>query len=108
MNFNKLIDNALRMLSKADNGIILLNVSNEPVHPADAAFRGEMVTPYNAIDFISESFKQNGLQIRDKETRMKLMQLLLEFEKVEANKTRKSKLKQLMAENELMEFGKIL
>ncbi|MDR7130678.1 hypothetical protein J2X69_003035 [Algoriphagus sp. 4150] len=108
MKMIKLIDNALKMLTKADNGIILLNVSNEPVHPADAAFRGELVTPYNALDFIAESFKVNGLQIGDREIRMKLIQLLLEFEKVEANKTRKSKLKELLAENELKEFGKII
>lgn len=43
MRLMKLIENALDMLEKADNGILLMNMYNEVVHAADAAFRGEAV-----------------------------------------------------------------
>lgn len=96
------------MLDKADNGIVLMNMYNEVVHPADAAFKGEEVYPYNAKAFIEESLKQNGLDLRDKDLRLKLIKLLLTFEQLEANKSRKGKVNELLEESNFMEFGKIL
>lgn len=42
MKLKKVIENALYMLEKADDGIMLMNMYNEVVHPADATFRGQM------------------------------------------------------------------
>ena len=96
------------MLDKADNGIVLMNMYNEVVHPADAAFKGEVVHPYNAKEFIEESMKQNGLDIKDKDLRLKLIKLLLTFEQLEANKSRKSKVNELLKESDFSDFGKIV
>lgn len=103
----KIIENALEVLEKADDGIVLMNMYNEIVHPADAAFRKETVYPSNAKKFIEESLTQSGLDIRDKDLRLKLLKLILIFEEMDANKSRKRKLKEILEENEF-EFGKIL
>ena len=105
MSLKKVIENALEMLDKADNGIVLMNMYNEVIHPADAAFRGEAVYPYNAKAFIVESLSQNGLDLKDKDLRLKLLKLLLTFEQLEANKSRKSKVNELLKESD---FGKII
>lgn len=43
MKLKKVRENALEMLEKAGNGIVLMNMYNEVGLPADAAFRGETV-----------------------------------------------------------------
>jgi len=108
MSLKKVIENALEMMDKADNGIVLMNMYNEIIHPADAAFKGEVVYPYNAKSFIEESFKQNGLDIRDKDLRLKLMKLLLTFEQLEAKKSRKCKVNELLEESSFIEFDKLV
>ncbi|MDR7130631.1 uncharacterized protein YggL (DUF469 family) [Algoriphagus sp. 4150] len=96
------------MLDKADKGIVLMNMYNEVVHPADVAFKGEAEYHYNAKGFIEELLSQNGLNLRGKDLRLKLMKLLLTFEQMEANKSRKSKVNELLEENDFSEFGKIV
>ena len=96
------------MLEKADNGIVLMNMYNEVVHTADAAFRGETVHPYNAKEFIEESLIQNGLDLRDKELRIQLLKLILILEETEANKSRKKKLDAVLEGYDLNSFGKIV
>lgn len=108
MNWKPIIENALSMLEKADNGIVLMDMYNHIVHPADAAFKGEEVTPYNAKAFIEQSFLQNGMDLKDKDLRMKLLKLILMIEEIEANKSRKSKVKELLQEFDLNEFGRIV
>ncbi|MDR7131798.1 hypothetical protein J2X69_004163 [Algoriphagus sp. 4150] len=108
MKLKKVIENALNMLEKADNGIVLMNMYNEVVHPADAAFRGETVHPYNAKAFIEESLSQNGLDLKDKDLRMKLLKLILILEETEANKSRKKKLDDVLAGYDMESFGKIV
>ncbi|WP_339755202.1 hypothetical protein [Algoriphagus aquimarinus] len=108
MSLKKVIENALEMLDKADNGIVLMNMYNEVVHPADAAFKGEAVYPYNAKQFIEESITQNGLDLRDKDLRLKLLKLILILEEAETNKSRKSKVNELLRESKDIDFGKIV
>lgn len=108
MRLKKVIENALEMLEKADNGIVLMNMYNEVVHPADAAFRNEAVHLYNAKAFIEESLSQNGLDLRDKDLRMKLLKLILILEETEANKSRKKKLDAVLDGYDLESFGKIV
>lgn len=107
MSLKKVIENALVMLDKAEDGIVLMNMYNEVVHPADAAFKGEAVYPYNAKAFIEESLSQNGLDLRDKDLRMKLLKLILILEETEANKSRKKKVEAVMDGFD-MDFGKIV
>ncbi|MEB2778541.1 hypothetical protein SYJ56_24745 [Algoriphagus sp. D3-2-R+10] len=106
MKLKKVIENALDMLEKADDGIVLMNMYNEVVHPADAAFRGETVHPYNAKAFIEEFLSMNGLDLRDKDLRMKLLKLILE--EAEANKSRKKKLDAVLKGYDMESFGKIV
>ncbi|WPR77272.1 hypothetical protein [Algoriphagus sp. NG3] len=108
MKLKKVIENALDMLKKADNGVVLMNMYNEVVHPADAAFRGEAVHPFNAKDFIEESLSQNGLDLRDRGLRMKLLKLILIMEEAEANKRRKEKLDVVLQGYDMESFGKII
>jgi hypothetical protein len=108
MSIKKVVENALNLLDKADDGIVLMNMYNEVVHPADAAFKGQMVYPYNAKYFIEESFRQNGIDLKDKELRLMLLKLLLSFEQMEANKVRKGKLNELLNEVEFTNFGKLM
>lgn len=107
MSLKKVIENALVMLDKAEDGIVLMNMYNEVVHPADAAFRGEAVYPYNAKAFIEESLTQNGLDLRDKNLRLKLLKLILILEEAEANKSRKKKTDAVL-EGYDIDFGKII
>lgn len=108
MSIKKVVENALNLLDKADDGIVLMNMYNEVVHPADAAFKGQTVYPYNAKSFIEESFRQNGIDLKDKELRLMLLKLLLSFEQMEANKARKGKLNELLKEAEFRDFGKLM
>ncbi|MEB2774292.1 hypothetical protein SYJ56_03190 [Algoriphagus sp. D3-2-R+10] len=78
------------------------------VPPADAAFRGETVHPYNAKAFIEESLSQNGLDLRDKDLRMKLLKLILILEETEANKSKKKKLDAALKGYDIASFGKIV
>jgi len=106
MIIKNVLENALNLLEKADNRIVLMNMYTEVVHPADAAFKGQVVYPYNAKSFIEESFKQNGIDLKDKDLRLMLLKLLLSFEQMEANKLRKGKLNELLKETEFRDFGK--
>lgn len=108
MSLKKIVENALEMLEKADDGIVFMDMYNNLIHPADAAFKGQLVYPYNAKKFIEESFKQNGIDLNDKDLRLKLIKLLLSFEQIEANKSRKSKVNEILKENDFKEFGKIV
>jgi hypothetical protein len=108
MGLKKIVENALEMFEMADDGIVFMDMYNQLIHPADAAFKGQMVYPYNAKKFIEESFKQNGLDLQDKDLRLKLIKLLLTFEQIEANKSRKRKVNELLRENDIMDFGKII
>ncbi len=108
MSIKKVVENALNLFEKADDGIVLMNMYNEVVHPADAAFKRELVYPYNAKSFIEESFRQNGIDLKDKDLRLMLMKLLLTFEQLEANKVRKGKVNELLLENAFNDFGKIV
>ncbi len=108
MSIKKVVENALNLLEKADDGIVLMNMYNEVIHPADAAFKSQVVYPYNAKSFIEESFKQNGIDLKDKDLRFMLIKLLLTFEQMEANKVRKGKVNELLKENDFSEFGKIV
>lgn len=108
MSIKKVVENALEMFKKADDGIVFLDMYNNLIHPADAAFKGQVVYPYNAKKFIEESFRQNGLDLQDKDLRLKLVKLLLTFEQIEANKSRKSKVNELLRENDFKDFGKIV
>ena len=107
MSLKKVIENALVMLDKADNGIVLMNMYNEVVHPADAAFKGEAVYPYNAKAFIEESLTQNGLDLWDKDLRLKLLKLILILEETESNKSRKKKVDAVLDGYD-MDFGKLV
>lgn len=89
-------------------GVVTDENGDEVVHPADAPFRGEAFHPYNAKAFIEESLSQNGLDLRDKELRMKLLKLILIMEEVEANKSRKKKLDAELDGYDVKDFGKIL
>ncbi|WPR73296.1 hypothetical protein [Algoriphagus sp. NG3] len=108
MRLKKVIENALDMLEKADNGIVLMNMYNEVVHPADAAFRNEAVHPYNAKAFIEESLSQNGLDLKDRDLRMKLLKLIMILEETEANKSRKKKLDAVLDGFDMEGFGMIV
>jgi hypothetical protein len=108
MSIKKVVENALKMLDKADDGIVLMDMYNEVVHPADAAFKGQVVYSYNAKSFIEESFRQNGIDLTDKDLRFMLMKLLLSFEQMEANKIRKGKVNELLRENDFHDFGKLM
>ncbi|MBS4071425.1 MAG: hypothetical protein KGZ90_08870 [Algoriphagus sp.] len=108
MSIKKVVENALNLLDKADDGIVLMNMYNEVVYPADAAFKGQVVYPYNAKSFVEESFRQNGIDLKDKELRLMLLKLLLSFEQMEANKVRKGKLNELLKEAEFKDFGKLM
>ncbi|WP_192350446.1 hypothetical protein [Algoriphagus sp. Y33] len=108
MKLKKVIENALNMLEKADNGIVLMNMYNEVIHPADAAFREEAVHPYNAKAFIEESLSQNGLDLKDKDLRMKLLKLILTLEETDANKSRKKRLDAVLSGYDIESFGKIV
>lgn len=102
------IENALEMLAKAEDGIVLMNMYNEIVHPADAAFRGEVVHPFNVKAFIEKSLEKYGLDLRDKDLRLKLLKLLLIIEETEVSQSRKKKLNQLMEGFDLENFGEII
>lgn len=107
MSIKKVVENALNLLEKADDGIVLMDMYNEVVHPADAAFKGQLVYPYNAKSFIEE-FKQNGIDLKDKDLRLMLMKLLLSFEQMEAKKVRKGKVNELLRENAFDDLGKLM
>jgi hypothetical protein len=108
MSIKKVVENALHLLDKADDGIVLMDMYNQVVHPADAAFKGQVVYPYNAKTFIVESFRQNGIDLSDRDLRLMLIKLLLSFEQMDANKVRKKKVNDLLKENDFNDFGKIM
>ena len=108
MQLKQVIENALEILAKADEGIVLMNMYNEVVHPADAAFRGEAVLPYNAKAFIEESLRQNGLDLRDKDLRLKLLKLIMIIEETDSKISRKKKINALRNGNDFINFGEIV
>lgn len=89
-------------------GVVTDENGDEVVHPADAAFRGETVYPYNAKAFIEESLSHSGLDLRDKELRLKLLKIILIMEEVEANKSRNKKMNALLDGYDMVDFGKIV
>lgn len=108
MNIDKQVKNALKMLSMADEGIVLLDINNEVIHPADAAFRGETVQPYDAVKFIEESFLQSGINLKDRGQRLLLIELLVKLEMIEGDQRRKKTLDKIFRKAEFEDFGKII
>jgi hypothetical protein len=81
-NWNLAIDKALEVLSQSDKGYILMDMYNNIISPEEAAFNKMLVTPYNALNFIQTQFLGLGLNIGDKDVRIKLIALLEEFDRL--------------------------
>ena len=60
-----------------------MDMYNNILTPEEAAFNKIQVTPYNALKFIQTQFSELGLDISDKQVRIKLMALLEEFERLQ-------------------------
>tara|TARA_R110000850_G_scaffold83276_4_gene178784 strand:- start:12130 stop:12453 length:324 start_codon:yes stop_codon:yes gene_type:complete len=107
MNWKKVIENALEMLEKGNNGIVLMDMYSNVLTAEEAAFNKVSVTPYNAKKFVEELFSQAGLDLKDKDLRMKLLKLILIMEEADANKSRKKKLDEVL-EGYDVDFGKVI
>ncbi|RIW17167.1 hypothetical protein D0X99_05280 [Algoriphagus lacus] len=83
MNWNSVIDKTLEVLRNSDRGYVLLDMYNNILTPEEAAFNKISVTPYNALKFIQTQFSGMGLDISDKNTRIKLIALLEEYERLQ-------------------------
>lgn len=83
MNWNTVIDKALEVLRTSDRGYVLMDMYNNILTPEEAAFRKISVTPYNALKFIQTQFSAMGLDISDKNVRIKLIALLEEFDRLQ-------------------------
>lgn len=83
MNWNSVIDKTLEVLPNSDRGYVLLDMYNNILTPEEAAFNKISVTPYNALKFIQTQFSGMGLDISDKNTRIKLIALLEEYERLQ-------------------------
>lgn len=83
MNWNSVIDKALEVLRTSDRGYVLMDMYNNILTPEEAAFNKTQVTPYNALKFITTQFSAMGLDISDKNVRIKLIALLEEFERLQ-------------------------
>jgi hypothetical protein len=83
MNWNSIIDKALEVLRTSDRGYILLDMYNNILSPEEAAFNKVQVVPYNALSFITKQFSSMGLDISDKNVRIKLIALLEEYDRLQ-------------------------
>lgn len=83
MNWNSVIDKALEVLRSSDRGYVLMDMYNNILTPEEAAFNKVQVTPYNALKFIQTQFSAMGLDISDKNVRIKLIALLEEFDRLQ-------------------------
>lgn len=83
MNWNSVIDKALEVLRTSDRGYVLMDMYNNILSPEEAAFNKVQVTPYNALKFIQTQFSAMGLDISDKNVRVKLIALLEEFDRLQ-------------------------
>lgn len=88
MNWNTIIDKALEVLRTSDRGYVLMDMYNNILTPEEAAFNKIKVTPYNALKFITTQFSSMGLDISDKNVRIKLIALLEEFERLQKERTK--------------------
>lgn len=89
--WSKVINNAVEVLQKSDNGIVLLDMYNNILTPEEAAFNKITVTPYNALKFIQQQFASLGFDIYQKENRIKMIALLEEIDR-QINEKRRAKL----------------
>lgn len=89
--WSKVINNAVEVLQKSDNGIVLLDMYNNILTPEEAAFNKIKVTPYNALKFIQQQFASLGFDIYQKENRIKMIALLEEIDR-QMNEKRRAKL----------------
>lgn len=83
MNWNAVIDKALEVLRNSDRGYVLMDMYNNIVTPEEAAFNKVQVIPYNALKFIQMQFSSMGLDISDKNVRIRLIALLEEFDRLQ-------------------------
>ncbi|OOG76764.1 hypothetical protein [Algoriphagus sp. A40] len=83
MKWNSVIDKALEVLRTSDRGYVLMDMYNNILTPEEAAFNKVQVTPYNALKFIQTQFSAMGLDISDKNVRVKLIALLEEFDRLQ-------------------------
>lgn len=83
MNWNTAIDKALEVLRASDRGYVLMDMYNNILTPEEAAFNKIQVTPYNVLSFIQVQFSTMGLDISDKNVRIKLIALLEEFDRLQ-------------------------
>lgn len=83
MNWNSVIDKALEVLRTSDRGYVLMDMYHNILSPEEAAFNKVQVTPYNALKFIQTQFSAMGLDISDKNVRIKLIALLEEFDRLQ-------------------------
>lgn len=83
MNWNAVIDKALEVLRNSDRGYVLMDMYNNIVTPEEAAFNKIQVIPYNALKFIQMQFSSMGLDISDKNVRIRLIALLEEFDRLQ-------------------------
>ena len=83
MNWNSVIDKALEVLQTSDRGYVLMDMYNNILTPEEAAFNKVQVKPYNALKFIQTQFSAMGLDISDKNVRIKLIALLEEFDRLQ-------------------------
>lgn len=81
-NWNLAIDKALEVLRLSDKGYVMLDMYNNLISPEEAAFNKTPVVPYNALKFIESQFMALGLNIGDKNVRIKLIALLEEFDRL--------------------------
>lgn len=80
MNWEKVVKESLEMLEKSDRGIIFLNMYNQIIHPADAAFRGEEVYPKDLVKTLEDQFSTLGLPLKNPEFRKNLIELIEKYE----------------------------
>jgi hypothetical protein len=88
MNWNTIIDKALEVLRNSDRGYVLMDMYNNILSPEEAAFNKVQVTPYNALKFIQTQFSAMGLDISDKNVRIKLIALLEEFDRLQKDRVK--------------------
>jgi hypothetical protein len=86
MNWNSVIDKSLEVLRNSDRGYVLMDMYNNILTPEEAAFNKVTVTPFNALKFIQTQFSAMGLDISDKNVRVKLIALLEEFDRLQKDR----------------------
>lgn len=102
MDFRKLVKESLSMLDKSDQGIIFLDIHNQVIHVADAAFYGKEVFPKDLLLLLQTNFSMSGFPLEDPQFRKDLRELLDKYESALAQKPRK---KQIVLDED---FGKIM